>query len=348
MRVLEHGKFIMGPEVHELEKQLTVFSGAKHAVTCSSGTDALLLALMALEVGPGDAVLVPAFTFAATAEAVALLGATPIFCDVREDTFNLDPGTLDRAVDIAKTLLLRPRVIIAVDLFGQPADYQRITQFAGEHNLKLVADAAQSFGAKLGGRRVGTFGDETAVSFFPAKPLGCYGDGGAVLTDDDSLARALVSLREHGRGSNKYNNRRIGLNGRLDTLQAAVLLEKLAIFEDEINARQQVAQRYDVALGCDVRTPQLMANMSSMWAQYTILADDRDALARRLDEAEISTAIYYPVPLNRQTAYRKFPTASGGTPVSDRLAEHVLSLPIHPYLGRKAQDRIIAAVQTSM
>ncbi len=345
MRVVDHGKYIMGPEVRELEVELAAFAGASHAVSCSSGTDALLLALMAWDVGSGDAVILPTFTFAATAEVVAFLGATPIFCDVLEDTFNIDPESVMAAVETARAASLRPKVIIAVDLFGQPADYRKITQIARDNNVKLLADAAQSYGASLDGRRVGTFGDATAISFFPAKPLGCYGDGGAVLTDDEPMAQVLDSLRAHGKGSDKYDNQRIGLNGRLDTMQAAVLLQKLSIFEDEIEARQRVADRYNDELGNIVGTPRLMSGATSVWAQYTVTTDRRDDMVRYLGEVGIPTAIYYPLPLHRQTAYRNYPSVSGGTPVSDRLSERVFALPMHPYLDTATQDRIVNAVR---
>lgn len=343
-RVLEHGKFILGPEVSELESRLAAFAGAKHAVTCGSGTDALLLALMAWQIGRGDAVFVPAFTFAATAEVVALLGATPIFCDILEDTFNLDPDSLERAITHAEMLALRPRAVIAVDLFGQPADYRRILPLAEAHGLKVLADAAQSFGATLDGRRVGTFGDITATSFFPAKPLGCYGDGGAILTDSAELAGVVRSLRVHGQGSDKYDNQRIGMNGRLDTLQAAVLLEKLSIFEDEIKRRDEVAERYSRELSGLAQVPALAPGATSVWAQYTLRLDSRDTVASHLKAMGIPTAIYYPKPLNRQTAYRDFPNAPGGTPASDRAAQHVLSLPMHPYLAGPTQGRIVSAI----
>jgi dTDP-4-amino-4,6-dideoxygalactose transaminase len=347
-RVLDHGKYILGPEVRDLEQRLAEFAGAKHAVTCSSGTDALLLILMAWDIGPGDAVYVPAFTFASTAEAVALLGATPVFCDVLEDSFDLDPQSLEAAIASSRAEGLRPRGVIAVDLFGQPADYRRIEPLARTHGLKVLADAAQSFGASLDGRRVGTMGDATAVSFFPAKPLGCYGDGGAVLTDDDGLARAIVSLRVHGKGTDKYDNQRIGLNGRLDTLQAAILLQKLTIFEEEIAARQTVAERYDAALADRVATPCLIDGATSVWAQYTIVTDGRDAVASGLKQQGIPTAIYYPLPLNRQTAYASFPSAPGNTPVCDSLARRVVSLPMHPYLDPATQDRVISALRGAL
>ncbi len=343
-RVLDHGKFIMGPEVADLEDRLATHCGARHAIGCSSGTDALVLGLMALGVGSGDAVFVPSFTFAATAEAVALLGATPVFCDILEDTFNLDPDSLEQAIDHVKSQALTPRAVIAVDLFGQPADYRRILPLVESHGLKMITDAAQSFGATFDGRRVGTFGDITATSFFPAKPLGCYGDGGAILTESDELASIIRSLRVHGQGSNKYDNQRIGINGRLDTLQAAILLAKLEIFEDEIVNRQRVAETYNVGLATAVEVPRLAPGATSVWAQYTVRSASRDALASHMKDRGIPTAIYYPMPLNRQAAYRDFPTVPAGTPVSDRAAGRVLSLPMHPYLTGPTQERIIEAV----
>ena len=347
-RVLDHGKFIMGTEVRVLEQRLATFAGAKHAITCSSGTDAIMLILMAWGIGRGDAVYVPAFTFASTAEAVALLGATPVFCDVLADSFNLDPDSFESAIAVTKDAGLRPRAVIAVDLFGQPADYRRIEPLARSNGLKVLADAAQSFGASLDGRRVGVIADAAATSFFPAKPLGCFGDGGAVLTDDDELAQAVASLRLHGKGDHKYDNQRIGMNGRLDTLQAAILLEKLAIFEDEIKQRQTVARRYHAGLGDITRVPLVIDGATSTWAQYTIVQSDRDGLAARLRGDGIPTAVYYPRPLHRQTAYSEFPTASGGLPVSENLSKRVLSLPMHPYLAADDQDRVIAALNGAL
>ena len=347
-RVLAHGRFIMGPEVRELEDRLGAFCGAKHAIACASGTDALLLALMAEGIGPGDAVFVPAFAFVATAEMAALAGATPVFVDVLPDTFNMDPKSLDAAIGIAEGLGLRPRAVIPVDLFGQPADYGRIGAIADKHGLTVVADAAQSFGAALNGRRVGTLGAYTATSFFPAKPLGCYGDGGAVFTDDDEKAEILRSLRAHGKGSEKYDHVRIGMNGRLDTIQAAILLEKLSIFDEEIALRQEIAARYSEGLRDVTRVPQLTNGAASAWAQYTLLLDERDAVAGSLKAQGIPTAIYYPRPLHRQTAYRAYPRAPDGLPVSEDLAGRVLSLPMHPYLDAPTQDRIIAAVRAAV
>jgi dTDP-4-amino-4,6-dideoxygalactose transaminase len=345
-RVLGHGQYIMGPEVGELEARLSAFCDAPHAIACASGTDALSLALMALDVRPGDAVLVPAFTFAATAEVVCLVGAVPVFVDVQGDTFNLDPSSLERGIDAARREGLRPAGIIPVDLFGQPADYDRIQEVAKAHGLWVVADAAQSFGATWRGRKVGTLARLTTTSFFPAKPLGCYGDGGAVFTDDPELAAVMRSLRVHGQGDDKYDNVRIGMNARLDTLQAAILLAKLEIFADEVEARQRAAARYDALLADLMTTPFLREEASSTWAQYTVRSPDRDAQRKRLAAAGIPTAVYYPRPLHRQTAYRDFPVAEGGCPVAERAATEVLSLPMHPYLDATTQERIAAACAT--
>lgn len=331
--VLAHGKFIMGPEVAELEAALSDFCGAKHTISCSSGTDALLMPLMAWGIGPGDAVFVPAFTFAATAEVVALLGATPVFVDVRRDTFNMDVESLKAAILHAKSLGIRSSVIIPVGLFGQPADMDRVLEIARAEDLKVLDDAAQSFGASYKGRNVGTLADATATSFFPAKPFGCYGDGGAVFTDDDELAEIMRSIRVHGKGRDKYDNVRIGLNARLDTIQAAILLEKLAIFPDELEARQKVASKYNELLADFCEVPHLMNEMTSAWAQYTIKVDDRDKKRRLLKENAIPSAVYYPAPMTKLGAYRAHPVAPGGVPNSKLLCERVLSLPMHPYLS---------------
>jgi dTDP-4-amino-4,6-dideoxygalactose transaminase len=344
-RVLDHGHYVMGPEVGELEHRLAAATGARHAITCANGTDALALALMALGVRPGDAVLVPTFTFAATAEVVPLAGAVPVFVDVLEDSFNLDPRSLEQGIEAARRLGLRPAGVIAVDLFGQPADYDAISTVADAHGLWLVADAAQSFGATYQGRRVGQLVRLTTTSFFPAKPLGCYGDGGAVFCDDDGLAATLRSLRVHGQGADKYDNVRVGMNSRLDTLQAAILLEKLAVFADEVVARDRAAARYARGLADVVAVPRILPGATSVWAQYTVRAADRDALAARLKAQGIPTAVYYPVPLHRQAAFRGYPWAGDRLPVAERLAGEVLSLPMHPYLDGPAQDRIVAAVR---
>jgi UDP-2-acetamido-2-deoxy-ribo-hexuluronate aminotransferase len=344
-RVLEHGQFILGPEVQELEQRLAEFCGARHVLSCASGTDALVLPLLAWGVGPGDAVFVPSFTFVATAEVVALVGATPVFVDVLADTFNMDPDSLEAAIAEAPKHGLKPRAVIPVDLFGQPADYGRLVPVARAHGLKVLADAAQGFGARLDGTAAGRFGDATGTSFFPAKPLGCYGDGGAVFTEDDGLIELLRSLRVHGQGRDKYDNVRIGLNGRLDTIQAAILLEKLAIFPEELTARERIAARYNAALRDVAKVPERMPGATSSWAQYTIRVAGRDQVAAQLKAQGIPTAIYYPIPLHRQTGYTHYPSAPGGLPVSERLADEVLSLPMHAYLEPETQDRIIAAVR---
>ena len=347
-RVLAHCQFIMGPEVLACEAQLAAFCGARHAVSCASGTDALLLVLMAKGIGPGNAVFCPAFTFCATAEVVVLTGATPIFVDVEEASFNLDPSSLARALDTAGRLGLRARAVIPVDLFGLPADHDSIA--AAAPDLFILDDAAQAFGAIYRGRKVGTLAPATAASFFPAKPLGCFGDGGAVLTDDDALADLIKSLRVHGQGTDRYDNVRIGLTGRLDTIQAAVLIEKLKIFPEEIAARDRIARRYAAGLADVVEVPQVPPGSTSVWAQYTIrLAPGRrDAVAAALKGQGIPTAIYYPKPLHRQEAYRHYPVVEGGLPVSERLADEVLSLPMHAYLDEAVQDRIVDAVRIAL
>jgi len=350
LRVVDHGGFIMGPEVRQLETDLSAFCGARHAIGCANGTDALALVLMAKGVKPGDAVLCPSFTFASTAEVIAWVGATPVFVDVRPETFNMDPASLEAAIATARARGLTPTAVIAVDLFGQPADYDAIEPVCAAHRLWLLSDAAQSFGATYKGRRVGTIGAATSTSFFPAKPLGCYGDGGAVFTDDEALAAIVRSLRVHGQGSDKYDNVRIGMNGRLDTVQAAVVIEKLTIFPDEIAARQRVATRYNEALGDVAAVPAVLDGATSVWAQYTIrvAGGRRDVLAARLKADGIPTAVYYPKPLHRQTAYRDYPVANGALPVSDRLATEVISLPMHPYLAPDVQDRIVESVRRAL
>jgi dTDP-4-amino-4,6-dideoxygalactose transaminase len=349
-RVLNHCQFILGPEVRAFETELAAFCGARHVVTCASGTDALVLALRAMGVGPGDAVLSPSFTFCATAEVAVLVGATPVFVDVDAATFNIDSKGIAGAVETARNAGLRPKAIIPVDLFGLPADHGAVQAAARAENLLVLDDAAQGFGATCNNRRLGTFGQATATSFFPAKPLGCYGDGGAVMTDDDGFAEALRSLRVHGQGSDKYDNVRIGLASRLDTIQAAILIEKLKIFPDEIDARNRIASRYTEGLGDIVGVPRIPAGYTSVWAQYTIRVADgrRDALAAALKAEGIPTAIYYPIPLHRQQAYKHYPVGKGGVAVSDRLAAEVISLPMHAYLDVPTQDRIIDATRRAL
>ena len=347
-RVLAHCQFINGPEVTQLEAALAAFSGAKHVVTCASGTDALLMVLMAKGVGRGDAVLCPSFTFCATGEAVALTGATPVFVDVDEATFNIDANSLKRGIATAQKLGLKPRAVIPVDLFGQSADHDAIGAIAEAEGIFVLDDAAQAFGASYKGRRLGTFGLATATSFFPAKPLGCFGDGGAIFTDDGELAETLRSVRVHGQGSDKYDNVRLGLTGRLDTVQAAILIEKLKIFDDEIAARNKVAARYAQGLGNVVTVPRIASECTSVWAQYTIRlphGSDRDSFAAKLKAQGIPTAIYYPKSMHQQTAYRDFPAADGGLPASESLSCDVISLPMHAYLDEPTQERIIKAAR---
>src|SRR5450631_1814596 len=349
-RVLDHCQFILGPEVRAFEAELARFCGARHAVTCASGTDALVLALRARGIGPGDAVICPSFTFCATAEVAALVGATPVFVDVDAATFNIDANGIAGAIAAAKSTGLKPKAIIPVDLFGLPANHLAVAEAAKAEGLFILDDAAQAFGATFNNRRLGTFGHATATSFFPAKPLGCYGDGGAVMTDDDEMADVLRSLRMHGQGSDRYDNIRIGLASRLDTIQAAILIEKLKIFPDEIEARNRIARRYAEALGDIVIVPKVPPGSSSVWAQYTIRVSGgrRDKLAATLKAEGIPTAIYYPIPLHRQQAYKHYPVGEGGVAVSDRLAAEVISLPMHAYLDAPTQDRIIDAARRAL
>lgn len=349
-RVLTHCQFVSGPEVAKLEADLAAFCGAKHVVACASGTDALLMVLMAKEIGPGDAVLVPSFTFCATGEVVALTGATPVFVDVDETTFNIDVASLKRGIATARKAGLKPKAIIPVDLFGQSADHDAVAKVAAEEGLFVLDDAAQGFGATYKGKRLGTFGLATATSFFPAKPLGCFGDGGAIFTDDASLAEALRSVRVHGQGSEKYDNIRLGLTGRLDTMQAAILIEKLKIFPDEIEARNRVASYYAKGLDGVVNVPKVPEGNVSVWAQYTIRVKDgtREAFAEALKARGVPTAVYYPKSMHQQTAYRHFPVAEGGLPVCEKLSRECISLPMHPYLDTATQDRIISAVRDAV
>mgnify|MGYP000607392030 CR=1 FL=1 len=345
--VLDHGAYILGPEVRELETKLSEFCGVKHTITCANGTDALQLALMALGVSSGDAVFCPSFTFAATAEIVPGTGATPVFVDVDPVSFNMDPESLKRAIAHARDIGLTPKVVIPVDLFGLPADYDAITKIAHAEGLKIIGDSAQGFGGVYRGKTTGSLGDLATTSFFPAKPLGCYGDGGALFTDDDDLADLLISLRFHGKGDYKYNNVRIGMNSRLDTIQAAILLEKLAIYPDEIEARNEVARRYHDALHNRFTTPYVPDGYRSIWAQYTIQADDiehRAFLVDKLKANGIPSMVYYPMPLHLQLAYKDFPTDPKGLAISEQLASRVLSLPMHPYLTSTDQGRIIDAL----
>ena len=345
MDAVRGGQWIMGPQVAEFEKRLSEFAGVKHTIACANGTDALLIVLRAWEIGPGDAVFVPTFTFAASAEVVALVGATPVFVDVFEDTYNMDPASLEAAIAMVKREgKLKARAVMPVDLFGQTADYRVIEPICKREGLKMLCDAAQGFGALLDGRCAGGIGDAASTSFFPAKPLGCYGDGGATFTNDDALAETLRSIRVHGQGSDKYENVRVGVNSRLDTIQAAILLEKLGAFPEEIEMREAVAQRYTKAFRASNRivAPRVIDGAQSTWAQYTIQVPDRAKLQVDLKAKGIPTAVYYPIPLSAQKGYRQFPSVP--TPVSDRICKTVISLPMHPDLDAVTQDRIIEAV----
>ncbi len=344
-QVLDHGKFIMGPEVQALEAALCEYTGVKHAISCSSGTDALLMALMAYGIGPGDAVMVPAFTFTATPEVVALLGATPVFIDVDSKTYNVCPKSVALGMNAAKSAGLTMKGIIAADIFGQAADYDALQGVAAQYDLWILADAAQSFGATSHGNKVGTLAEVTATSFFPAKPLGCYGDGGCVFTDNDELANVLRSLRVHGKGTHKYDNVRIGINGRLDTIQAAILLEKLRIYPEELEMRQQVAANYSDLLSGKVVLPVVLDHMSSAWAQYTVQlpkGSNRDGVQLTMKQAGVPTAVYYPKPLHQQTAYQHYPRIND-LACCERLSTCVLSLPMYPYLSK--QDQAVIADQ---
>lgn len=350
--VLEHGAYVMGPEITDIESKLAEFSSVKHALGCASGTDALLMAMMALGVGRGDAVFTTPFTFMATAETIALLGATPVFVDIDPVTYNIDPDDLRRKIRDLKDNRtdLTPKGIIAVDLFGQPADYDRIEPLALNNGLFLIVDAAQSFGATYKGRPVCSIGDVACTSFFPAKPLGCYGDGGMVFADNDELYDLLESIRIHGKGDDKYDNVRIGINGRIDSMQAAVLLAKFAIFPGEIEKRQQAADRYAELLGDvdDLVVPAVAEGCTSVWAQYSLLARDsehRDELMGKLQEASIPSVIYYPKPLHLQTAFAYLGYARGDLPVCDNVADRIFSVPMHPYLEADVQEKIAAVLK---
>ena len=340
-KVLDHGGYILGPEVTELEGALAAIAGCRHAITVSSGTDALLMLLMAKGIGPGDGVFLPSFTFTATAEVVLQCGASPIFVEVDAQTFNMDPECLaDAIAETERQGQLRAAAVMPVDLFGQPADYQAINKLAGAHGLFVLGDAAQSFGASYQNRAVGSVAEATATSFYPAKPLGCYGDGGAIFTDDDELAATCISLRAHGQGEGRYDIVRLGLNARMDTLQAAVLLSKLTIFEDEIQRRREVAEHYNKCLTGLVETPVQLPGTASIWAQYTIKLPHRDKIAAHLREQGIPTQIYYPLPMHLQPAYAPYGNGVGSLPVSEQLCHEVLARPMHPYLDEGTIERI--------
>ncbi|WP_425429685.1 DegT/DnrJ/EryC1/StrS family aminotransferase [Desulfuromusa kysingii] len=351
-KVLDHGQYIMGPEVAELEGRLAEFVGVKHCISVASGTDALLMALMAYDVGPGDAVFTTPFTFVATGEVISLLGATPVFVDIDPRTFSIDPQKLEESIinfDQRSTIngqSLTPKGVIPVDLFGLPADYDAINELAKKHDMFVLEDAAQGFGGVYKGRRAASLADVATTSFFPAKPLGCYGDGGAIFTDDDELADILCSIRVHGKGTDKYDNVRIGINGRLDTIQAAILLQKIDIFPSELEARQRVAQTYSKLLQVvpSVLTPVIPDSYASAWAQYSILIQDRDGLQKKLKDASVPTGIYYSKPLHFQAAYLEIGHSPGDFPVSESVSARILSLPMHPYLDDITINLIVEQV----
>ena len=365
LKVLDHGQYVMGPEVGEIEEKLGEFVGAKHAVSCASGTDALLMSLMAHNIGPGDAVFTTPFTFIATAEVISLLGATPIFVDIDPNTFNIDPEQLEKAIRAAKNgsanfplpktesaLPLTPKGVIAVDLFGLPADYDIINSIADQNGLFVIEDAAQSFGAEYKGKKACSLADIACTSFFPAKPFGCYGDGGMCFTNDDKLAEIMESIRVHGKGSDKYDNIRIGINGRLDTIQAAILLAKFDIFPDEIRLRQTVADRYAMHLSgrSFPVTPNIPSGMISAWAQYSILTNDEKQCLlsqTKLKDEGIPTAIYYPTPLHLQTAFKPLGYRKGSFPESEDISRRIFSLPMHPYLSEEEQKKIAEVIHSA-
>ena len=349
--VLAHGKYIMGPEVFELEEKLADYVGVKNCISCASGTDALLIPLLAKNIGPGDAVLTTPFTYIATAEVIALVGATPIFVDIYPKTYNIDPGGIEKAVEEAKSKGLNPRAIIPVDLFGLPARYRMIEDLASQNNLFIIEDAAQGFGGKIRSKKAGSFGDVATTSFFPAKPLGCYGDGGAIFTDDDDLATKMRSIRVHGGGVDKYDNVRVGINGRLDTIQAAILLEKFEIFtEDEIELRNTVSDYYKSNLIPKYKVPHIPEGYKSSWAQFSILASsslERSQVMMALTNKKIPNVIYYRIPLHLQKVFKKLSYKKGYFPVSEKIADQIFSIPMHPYLQKEQQDKIIEVLNNA-
>jgi dTDP-4-amino-4,6-dideoxygalactose transaminase len=342
-KVLDHGKYIMGPEVFELEQQLAKYVGVKHAITCGNGTDALQLSLMAMGIGPGDAVITTPFTFFATAEVIALVGATPVFSDIDEKTFNLCPKKLEESIQTYQPVNGHElKAVIAVDLFGLPACYPEIEPICKKYGLKLIEDAAQGMGGEINGKRAGSFGDMATTSFFPAKPLGCYGDGGAVFTDDDDLAEIVRSLRIHGKGENKYDNVRVGMNSRLDTIQAAVLLEKLAVFKLEVAARNETASMYHSRLTESFCTPYVPDGYLSSWAQYTLANYRRSDIMKALEENDVPTMVYYRTCLHQQTAFDGLSVNAFSYPAAEMLCQSVFSVPISPYQKIETTEYIIS------
>ena len=343
--VMAHGCYVGGPEIEELERALALRVGVRHAVCCSSGTDALLISLLALDIGRGDGVIVPAFSFIAPAEAAVLAGATPVFADVQKESFLISPTSFERAIETAKKSGIQPRAVIPVDLFGMIADYRSLSDIARHHGVHLIADAAQSFGSERDGKKAGSFGVCAITSFYPAKPLGCYGDGGAIFTDNDSLADKFRAIRQHGAQKNRYQHERIGITGRMDSFQAAILLAKLRIFDEELQTRNEIATRYTEHLREFVATPCLPPRSQSNWACYTIQSSRRDEIRKALSASGLPSAVYYPHALPEQGFYRRFLCAKEGAVVSSSLCRRVLSLPIHPYLSESAQEQIINTIK---
>ena len=342
--VLDHGKYIMGPEVFELEEKLSKYVGMKYCISCSSGTDALLIPLMANGIGPGDAVITTPFTYIATAEVISLLGAEPVFVDIYDSTYNMDPNQIEEAIKHAENKGLNTRAIIPVDLFGLPARHRIISELAKVHNLFILEDAAQGFGGEIRGQKAGSFGDVASTSFFPAKPLGCYGDGGAIFTNDEELAKKVRSIRVHGSGSDKYENVRLGINGRLDTLQAAILLEKLSIFNDELKMRNKVADYYSNNITASLKKPFIPKGYYSSWAQYSLLSQselERSKIMSILSNKSIPSMIYYKLPLHLQTVMKRLGYKKGDFPISEKISKQIFSIPMHPYLTEDKQMRII-------
>tara|TARA_B100001540_G_scaffold309552_1_gene325915 strand:+ start:539 stop:1657 length:1119 start_codon:yes stop_codon:yes gene_type:complete len=348
-KILDHGKYIMGPEVLELEERLADYVNVKHCISCSSGTDALLIPLLAADIGPGDAVITTPFTYIATAEVIALVGATPVFCDIYDQTFNINPEELSSSLEFAFSKNLKPKAIMPVDLFGLPARYRLIEKFAKENDLIVIEDAAQGFGGKINEKRAGSFGDVSGTSFFPAKPLGCYGDGGAIFTNSDYLSSKMKSIRVHGGGKDKYENVRIGINGRLDTIQAAVLLEKIDIFDKELKLRNNAAKYYTQNINKMFISPHIPNKYYSSWAQYSILLPDnvkRDILMKKLAENNIPTMVYYRIPVHLQKGYKKYGYSESDFSISEDISNRIISIPMHPYLKRNDQDQIIDSLNS--
>ena len=350
-KILDHGKYIMGPEVYELEERLADYVNVKHCISCSSGTDALLIPLLAMNIGPGDAVITTPFTYIATAEVIALVGATPIFCDIYDKTFNINPENLSRALDQAFSKNLKPKAIMPVDLFGLPARYRLIEKFAKENDLFIIEDAAQGFGGNIRGRKACSFGDVAGTSFFPAKPLGCYGDGGAIFTNNDDLASKLRSIRVHGGGKDKYDNERIGINGRLDSIQAAVVLEKIEIFDNELLLRNEAANYYTQNINKKFITPHTPDKYFSSWAQYSILIPanlKKGEIMKKLSERDIPTMVYYKIPVHLQKGYLNYGYSRGDFQISEESSQRIMSIPMHPYLTKKNQDLVISALNDTV